>query len=352
MQESRGNGAKQASYKKYIFLVVRIIVAFGALGLVLWQVEWDQLKGIFSQMNWWFFAFSLGIYMIGQMLVALRWLILVRAQGIALKTFPAIKLHFLGLFYNNAMPSSVGGDFLRAWYVSKYTDKREEAAVSVFVDRVMGLFGIFLIALFSYLFFGQGIKFDSTSPQEIASGSGATGLIWIVVILIGLAALLLLGMLKPSFRGLAQRLLHWIGRKLLVLLHKSGVVLMVYWRRPLVLLVTLLLTLGLQSLTIWAFWVLGRSMGIEASVRYYFVIFPGMWVVGALPITIAGVGVLEGGIAFLFYQLAQVPLALGTGLSLCQRMIWLLASIPGAFIHLMGGHLPASLSIEEGIDNV
>ena len=249
------------------------------------------------------------------------------------------------------MPSSVGGDFLRAWYVSKHTDKREEAAVSVFVDRVMGLFGIFLIALFSYLFFGQGIKFGRTSSQEVSSDTGVTGLIWVGGILIGLVVLLLLGMLNPSFRGLARRLLLGIGHKLLVLLHKSWVVLMVYWRQPLVLLVSLLMTLGLQSLTIWAFWVLGRSMGIEASIRYYFVIFPGMWVVGALPISIAGVGVLEGGIAFLFFQIAQVPWALGAGLSLCQRAVWLLASIPGAFIHLMGSHLPASLSIKEGIDN-
>ena len=101
-------------------------------------------------------------------------------------------------------------------------------------------------------------------------------------------------------------------------------------------------------MTIWAFWLLGRDLGIEAGIRYYFVIFPGMWVVGALPITVAGVGVLEGGIAFLFSKLAHVPLAQGMCLSLCQRFIWLISSIPGGIVHLMGHHLPETFSFDEG----
>jgi uncharacterized membrane protein YbhN (UPF0104 family) len=114
-----------------------------------------------------------------------------------------------------------------------------------------------------------------------------------------------------------------------------------------VLLLTLGLTLFLQSVTIWAFWLLGRDLGIQAGIRYYFVIFPGMWVVAALPISIAGVGVLEGGIAFLFSTLAHVPLAQGTCLSLCQRFIWIISSIPGGIVHLMGHHLPETFSFDE-----
>jgi len=349
MQDLLGNESKKAPRKKYVSVLVRVSVAFGALGLVFWNIEWDQLKAAFANMNGWVFLGVLGIYGVSQVLLAVRWLILVRAQGIDLKVAPAVKLHFLGLFYNNVMPSSIGGDFLRAWYVSKHTDKRVEAALSVFVDRAMGLLGILLMALFSYFFLIKGLDLQASVTQGVQDSS-VSGLLF-KVCLAGLAILvsvLALGLLNPSFRGWAKKMGLNIWQKLGVLIRKTKDVVFVYWRRPAVLLVTLGITLVLQSVTIWAFWILGRDLGIEAGIRYYFVIFPGMWVVGALPITVAGVGVLEGGIAFLFSKLAQVPLAQGTCLSLCQRFIWLICSIPGGVVHLMGRHLPETFSFDEG----
>ncbi len=156
------------------------------------------------------------------------------------------------------------------------------------------------------------------------------------------------GLTNASFRGWATRVGLNIWEKITLLLRKGKNVVCVYWTRPMVLVVTLGLTLMLQSVTIFAFWLLGRDLGIEAGLKYYFVIFPGMWVVGALPISIAGVGVLEGGIAFLFVKLAQVPLAQGACLGLCQRFIWLISSVPGGIVHLMGRHLPEAFFFDEG----
>jgi uncharacterized protein (TIRG00374 family) len=349
MQDLRGIGRfRTNAHKKCVSVVVRILVAFGALGLVFSSIEWDKLKAAFSNMNGWVFLGVLAVYVASQVLLAVRWLILVRAQGIELKLFPAIKLHFIGLFYNNAMPSSVGGDFLRAWYVSKHTEKRVEAALSVFVDRAMGLMGILLIALFSYIFLLKESDFPASTPANV-SGSDARGRL-LAVSLWGLAVLVSVlgaGLMNRSFRGWAAHVSMNIWRRLRLVINKGTDVVSVYWMRPMVLVVTLALTLVLQSVSIWAYCLLGRDLGIEAGMRYSFVIFPGMWVVGALPISIAGVGVMEGGIAFLFAKLAQVPLAQGTCLSLCQRFIWLISSVPGGIVHLMGRHLPEAFSFDE-----
>ncbi len=348
MQDSHGIGPCQTAPKKYVSVVARILVAFGALGLVFWNIEWGQLKATFSNMNGSVFLGVLAIYVASQVLLAIRWLVLVRAQGIELKLFPAVKLHFIGLFYNNAMPSSVGGDFLRAWYVSKHTDKRVEAALSVFVDRAMGLLGILLMALFSYVFLLNESDFQVSNPSQVPDS--ATHGVFLTVCLWGSVALVSVlgaGLTNRSFRGRAMRAGLNIWQRIRLLLNTGMDVVSVYWVRPMVLVVTLGLTLILQSATIWAFWLLGRDLGIEAGLRYYFVIFPGMWVVAALPISIAGVGVMEGGIAFLFAKWAQVPLAQGTCLSLCQRFIWLLSSVPGGIDHLMGRHLPEAFSFDE-----
>jgi uncharacterized protein (TIRG00374 family) len=350
MQDLGGNELRKASHRKKISVLVRVAVALGALFLVFGSIEWGELKAAFANMNGWVFAGVLGVYMVSQVLLAVRWLLLVRAQGIDLQVITAVKLHFIGLYYNNVMPSSIGGDFLRAWYVSKHTNKRVEAALSVFVDRAVGLLGILLMAVFSYFFLFKGLDLKGPVAEESSGTSSVYGLL-VNVCLVGsgvMVIILVFCAMSPVFRNSIKRVALETWQKLVILAKKGMEVVYVYWKRPIVLLLTLGLTLFLQSVTIWAFWLLGRDLGIEAGIKYYFVIFPGMWVVGALPISIAGVGVLEGGIAFLFARLAHVPLAQGTCLSLCQRFIWLISSIPGGIVHLMGRHLPETFSFDEG----
>ena len=71
----------------------------------------------------------------------------------------------------------------------------------------------------------------------------------------------------------------------------------------------MILTLIAQSIVIVAFWLLGRNLGIEAGLRYYFVVFPVGWVVGAIPISLAGLGVTEAGTVGLFTLLTGAPSA-------------------------------------------
>jgi len=80
------------------------------------------------------------------------------------------------------------------------------------------------------------------------------------------------------------------------------------------------------------------------------VIFPVSWVIGALPISVGGLGVLEGTIIGLFVLLAgeqwraEVEILAG-----CQRVMFLLASLPGIVIHIVGAHLPAERTGDCGL---
>lgn len=69
-----------------------------------------------------------------------------------------------------------------------------------------------------------------------------------------------------------------------------------------------------------------------------------MWVVGVIPISVAGIGVLEGGITVLFVQLAHTTREQAACLALCQRFILILTFLPGALVQLLGGHLPKTFS--------
>jgi hypothetical protein len=340
--------AQEAGRTRRLSLIARIIVAVVAIAWVLHGQDWAELGRVLRRLSLWYFGLSLATYATGQVVIALRWWLLLRAQSIHITIRTAVKLYFLGLYFNNLMPGSVGGDLLKAWYITKHTDKRLAGVLSVVVDRVIGLAGLVLMAIFAYLLFVRGPLGGSApqAAQEQAAGGGHKNVIlWIIV---GIVVVLVFVLVQPygraRLRREAGRVLH---RGIGVLVDVRDAIL-VYWSKPLTLLWATLLTFVAQSIVIVAFWLLGRNLGITAALRYYFVIFPVMWVVGALPISVAGLGVLEAGIVGMFTRLAGTPAEKALALAFCQRLVWVLASLPGVAVHLFGSHLPRQISVDSG----
>lgn len=340
-------GAQDARKTRHGSLVVRIVIATAAIVWVFHGQDWEKLREVFGRLSWGCFVLSLAAYVIGQVVVAFRWWLLLRAQSIHIAVIAAVRLYFLGLFYNNLMPSSVGGDLLKAYYVTKHTHRRLEGVLSVFVDRVVGLAGMVLMAVVAYLLFLRGRAME-TGPQGegvrqgVAAYEGAA--LWFLVVLAAIAAVAFL------HRGFRLRLRRMVGRlwgRGTELLGRVRTALAVYLSKPLTMLVALLLTMAGQGIVVAAFWLLGRNLGIEAGARYYFVVFPITWVVAAVPISIAGLGVLEAGVVAMFTSLTGATGESALALAFCQRFVWVLASLPGGMVHLLGGHLPRQFLVDD-----
>lgn len=316
---------------------------------------WNDLVATFGRLNLLVFGTALLIFMGGQVIVGFRWWLLLRSQGVHIRIPAAVKLHYLGLFYNNFMPSSVGGDLVRAWYVTKHHHKRFEGALSVFVDRAIGLASTFIIAGFFYFVFLRGGTI--TGRDEPSADAGLFSKILehkfvVLGALGGVAAVVCLLLVMPGGRRAAGRTLSKLWKLATKLGHKGRDAAVLYCKSPLTIAAAFGLTVGMQLITITGFWLVGRSLGIEASPKYYYVFFTLTWVLGAIPVSIGGAGVVEGSLYYLFTTVANVAKAPAMGLALCQRVVWMLASLPGAVIHLLGAHLPKDFSIddEQGTD--
>jgi uncharacterized protein (TIRG00374 family) len=332
---------------RHLSLAVRVVVAVAAIGWVLHGQDWQELGKVFQRLNPVYFVVSLVTYALAQLVIAVRWWLLLRAQSIHIDILAAFRLHFLGLFYNNIMPSSVGGDLLKAWYVTKHTDKRVEGALSVLVDRFVGLCGMVLMAFAAYLLFlrgraietgddaGGGLMVSLRSWREAIAWFGIT----VAVVAVGLLA-------YRRTRVAIWRFSGRIANRAADLLRRSWTALVVYCSRPLTMLLSLVLTLVGQSVVVTGFWLLGRNLGLGVEGKYYFVIFPISWVVAAIPVSIAGLGVLEAGVVTLFTSLTGASAEGALALALCQRFIWVLVSLPGGGVHLLGGHLPRDFLVD------
>jgi len=338
--------AQEVRKKRHVSLIARIVVAAAAIVWVFHGQDWQELAAVFQRLSPWYFLLSLATFAGGQVIIAVRWWLLLRAQTIHIPILAAVRLYYLGLFYNNVMPGSVGGDLLKAWYVAKHTDKRLAGVLSVFVDRVIGLVGLVLMAIVAYLAFVRGRMVPVEAEPEAAPGwlSEHVG----VVLGVGLAvpAVLLLSLAHPYTRAKFRHAAGFAWLKGTALLRGAKDAIVLYCSRPWTLAAAFLLTFAAQSTVIVAFWLLGRNLTIEAPLRYYFVIFPVMWVVAAVPVSIAGLGVLEAGIVELFALLAGTAAEKALALAFCQRFVWVLASLPGGVIHLLGAHLPREICVD------
>ncbi|MEN6334334.1 MAG: lysylphosphatidylglycerol synthase transmembrane domain-containing protein [Phycisphaerales bacterium] len=333
--------ARKVGKKGHWSWIARIVVATAAIIWVFRDQDWRELAAVFRRISPGWFAFSLAVFVVAQVVIGLRWWLLLRIQSIHIPLSAAIRLYFLGLFYNNVMPGAVGGDLLKAWYVTKHTDKKLAGVLSVFADRVIGLIVLLLMAVATYGMFVRGRLTRGDAPRQTNPKGGLSS--WEQAILWGLAAgvaVLAVLLIHPAGRAKLWAIAAKAWRKGLELLGETKQVVVVYCSKPGTLSLVVLLTVFSQVTVILAFWLLGRNLGMEAGLRYYLVVFPVMWVVAAVPVSIAGLGVFEAGMVEMFGFLAGVPAEQALALAFCQRFVWVLASLPGGLVHLLGAHLP------------
>ncbi|MDQ7029976.1 MAG: lysylphosphatidylglycerol synthase transmembrane domain-containing protein [Ardenticatenia bacterium] len=82
---------------------------------------------------------------------ALKWGVLLRAQNVHVPWRVVVEYTFVGVFFNNFLPANVGGDVMRGYGLAKYIRRRADAAVSVVVDRLIGLMALTSMAIVSAL---------------------------------------------------------------------------------------------------------------------------------------------------------------------------------------------------------
>ncbi len=335
--------------KQHLSILLRAGITLIACAVIAKKVDFNELWGVFSVISPFISISVVLVFVLSQIILSFRWWIFMRTWDIHISYRMAAKLTFLGLYFSNFMPGSVGGDLVRAWYVAKHTHKRMASVVSVLVDRILALIGTLIMAVTAFWLAGSKEMFI----RQDTSGFSAKILEYkMPILMIGLAILIigLLVVLSPlgrkKLKPLYEKLLHHLRQAFQQTLEAG----LVFLKKPLLVPGTMILTFILQSMVIFSLWLLGREMKIPANLEIYFVILPIMWVAGSIPISIAGIGVVEGGMIYLLMQFGGASYDAAAALALSQRVVWIIASLPGLGIYLSGKHLPKSLDSRFSID--
>src|SRR5262249_29512960 len=98
--------------KKYGRLLGSLIL----VGLLVWRIDWRQVASAFAQLEASYWLLALGLYLLTQGVSAARWQIIGHMLGLGGHWRDYLSPYFIGMFFNLVLPTSVGGDVVRAWY--------------------------------------------------------------------------------------------------------------------------------------------------------------------------------------------------------------------------------------------
>ncbi len=258
-----------------------------------------------------------------------RWYFLLLWQGISTSFKTVLRINCIGMFFNSFMPGALGGDLIKAFYVAKDSKERKVGAVmTILIDRIIGFQAIMIVAFVALLF---NHKIMSSNPQLQAIASAIA--FYIACSLIAASCV---------FSVRVKDFLVSIGvRKLVYKLPKSEFLLKVYHAfhvyagQKTRLLKAIALTILIDILNIYMFFVIGRGMGEDiVSLTSYLTAVPVGLLMLSLPISPAGVGV--GQVAFynLFLWFGARSGTIGATIITIYQLIIMSVSMCFVFVYL------------------
>ncbi len=284
------------------------------------------LETILRRLEWRWLALAAVLILASLLLGALRWEVLVRAQGLALGFPEAARLTFIGLFFNNVVPGSTGGDIVKAWMLARRHGARQAAAVTtVIVDRVLGLFVLAGCAAVVMLF-------DLDNYRELAL------ILWAMLGAVALGSLLFLS--RRVRRALRMdRILRRLPAAATLMELDQAIV--NYRQHPAMLFFAAALSLIAQVCFVGAVVVIGTDLGLDATsglreptVLTYIMTLPCVFIVSAVPVLPGGWGMGEAAYAYFFSIVGVMDLALPVALSVITRAVQLVFSLAGGLMLL------------------
>ncbi len=220
-----------------------------------------------------YIAIAVAIFVGSVLINAHRWRLLTIAVGFDNPFYKLLQYYYVGLFFNLFLPSTVGGDFSRCYYLSKGTGKYLSAFYSVIADRAFGIAVLFFMATLGILYSPRGINLPWQLKCPVFAGT------FVIFIIIPLAPFISKIILGES---------NWLTRQFC----QSAA--SIYWKNKNLMLVSLSWSVLLQFIMVGIHIVLGMALGLYIiPLWYYFVFYPLVAVLGFITPSFNGIGIRE-----------------------------------------------------------
>ena len=321
--------------KKKLFWILKLCISLGILWYVFSRPDISLHKIVehTKSIELSRLLMAIGLYLVVVFIACIRWQELLKGQGICLSFFKTLELNFIGLFFNAFMPSLTGGDVVKAYYVSKHTDQRLEAATTVLIDRIVGMFALLTIGAVASLY--------AISEPQIRKPA-----ISIVVFFLIITVLCIVFFNKSLMRKFSFDVKKERWQKVVVSLKRVYAAFYIYRSKKALLVKVFLMSIVIQIMSILINYQIALGLGLDVSMKYFFLFIPIIAVISAIPITFAGWGLGESMYKY-FFGLVTGACGLAVTMSIIVRLIILILNLFGGIFYIF--HKPPKLSQNEQI---
>jgi glycosyltransferase 2 family protein len=300
-------------------VALTLVVTGLCTAYLVWKIDLSQALDVLADADPGWFLLAIALMTVTLWPMAWRWQWLLRARGVEDRLSWLTRAYFVSYAAGQVLPTSVGGDAVRIFETARrHPSHGGTAAASVLLERALG--GAATLALAAVGFLLAIGEYDVGAYLWI-EGVFVVGTIVAGVLVFSRRARPLLARFRPL---LAAVRLDRIAREVYSALHA-------YRRHAGLLVAVFALTLAIQAVRVLAIWASGKAVGIDLSVRPYYVMGPLLFLVMLVPFTINGFAVRES-----FFVSFLGKLGVGADEAFAAGFLFFLVtiamSIPGAVI--------------------
>lgn len=306
-----------SSTRKWIAFIVKAVVTGGLIWLVLHGVDFKSALARMARISPSSAVAAVGLLMLHCFVAGWRWRIVMRLFGNPLALRDSIRLFFEGFFFNNALPSTIGGDGIRIYRSVRLGVPFGASVSSVLLDRITGLTGLFILVAA-----GQPLLYAHI-------GDTATRLAFAAVLLAGAAGIAAIILARYIPR-------RFIPGPLREPVHKLSVATRTAYLHPAVSLPVLGLAVLVQGIIVLSVHVIAVGLGLDVGLFESLVLVPAVLLLSTVPVSIGGWGVREG-LMVMALGLAGVPADGALSVSILFGIAQIVAGLPGGALWLAAG---------------
>jgi glycosyltransferase 2 family protein len=314
--------------RRYILLALKLSVSIVLLVLLFSRIDIGRLWATARLASVPWLCAALLVYGVNVLAAVWRWQLLLHAQRVAVPQRRLIGSYLVASFFNNFLPSNIGGDVIRIGDTARAAGSKTLATTVVLVDRGLGLMALVLVAALGA---SAGVRIHPAAAAPIWP-------VWLWVGFIAGAIATAPAVLAPDgFGRLLQPLTvfhpEWVGDRIETL---TGA-LARFRSQPGALAGCFAGAVFVQATMVVFYFAVGYALHLDVALADLSVVVPVSFVVQMLPVSVNGFGVREATFSFYFSKIGH-PIESALLVSLVAQALIMLFSLLGAGVYVWRSH--------------
>lgn len=296
--------------------ILKIVFSILLMTLVIKLSDPEKIAKTISNANVFMLIIAFILILLGTFIASYRWFTVMNTLNYKGDVKFYIKSYFLGVFFSQLLPSSIGGDAYRVIDVSSLGYKKRDAFLGVLIDRGLGIVGIFIVNI---VFNNILTTLLPKAIHNILNIISITGIIGFILF------------------ALINRIDFFKTNKVTIYLVKASEYLANVLNTPKKALFQMSLSVLIHLITFVGVYFIALAVGANLSIATFMVIMPPVILLTIIPISLAGWGIREGAMVGLF-SFVGVEKDVAVSISIIFGLCYVIQGLIGLILWIQHKH--------------